>query len=132
MQKFKTTFLNSYIKEIHKKSLSLLCIYLICIIAFSFYIKDILTLIIIEFLLFYCLISCIQSIKCNFKYKKFIFSSNSEELLETICLTLERKIKQINFSLFSFQCTLALVLFDIITNLNFNIYNIFEKINNFL
>jgi hypothetical protein len=125
MQKFKTTFLNSYIKEIHKKSLSLLCIYLICIVTFNFYIKEVLTLLIIEFLLFYCLISCIQSIKCNFKYKKFIFSSNSEELLETICTALENKIKQINFSLIAFQCTLAFVLFDIVTNLNFNSFTYF-------
>jgi hypothetical protein len=125
MQKFKTTFLNSYIKEIHKKSLSLLCIYLICIVTFNFYIKEVLTLLIIEFLLFYCLISCIQSIKCNFKYKKFIFSSNSEELLETICTALENKIKQINFSLIAFQCTLAFVLFDIVTNLNFDSFTYF-------
>jgi hypothetical protein len=117
IKNFKYKFLNTYLKEVHKKSLTLLCIYLISMIIYSFYIQNITALILIEFLLFCCLISCINSIKCNFLYKKFILSTNSEEELTIICNALEEKTKYINISLFCLKITLSVVLFDIINNL---------------
>lgn len=117
IKNFKYKFLNTYLKEVHKKSLTLLCIYLISMIVYSFYIQNTIALILIEFLLFGSLMSCINSIKCNFLYRKFILSTNSEEELNIICDALEEKRKYINISLFCLKITLSVVLFDIIKNL---------------
>jgi hypothetical protein len=116
IKNFKYKFLNTYLKEIHRKSLTLLCIYLICMIVFSFYIQNIVALILTELLLFCCLMSCINSIKCNFAYKEFILSTNSEEELNIISNALKQKETYINLSLFCLKLTLTVVLFDIITN----------------
>lgn len=117
IEDFKYKFLNTYLKEVHRKSLTLLCIYLISMIVYNFYIQNTIALILIEFLLFGSLMSCINSIKCNFLYRKFILATNSEEELNIICDALEEKRKYINISLFCLKITLSVVLFDIIKNL---------------
>jgi len=118
MKNFK--FLNTYLKQIQNKCISLLYFLCIQMIVANFYIKHIYCLAIVEFLLFLSLNSIIESMKFNYDLKfrvilkKILQGLPDVDLFESIDEYLQKKIKYLNAALCLLQGALAFVVIDII------------------
>jgi hypothetical protein len=118
MKNFK--FLNTYLKQIQNKCISLLYFLCIQMIVANFYIKHIYCLAIVEFLLFLSLNSIIESMKFNYDLKfrvilkKILQGLQDVDLFESIDEHLQKKIKYLNAALCLLQGALVFVVIDII------------------